>query len=71
MAQFQTALRGAIAPTINKGYLQQLVVVGNTSSSGLESFAYAVGAPWMPLTSSESPYVIVEADLGGVITGIC
>jgi hypothetical protein len=58
-----------IAPTVNKDYLQQIVIVGNTLPNNFESFSYASGW-WMPFTHSESPYVIINATLEGIITEI-
>ena len=58
-----------ITPTYDESYLQQLVIVGNTQPSFFESISYATGI-WMPFTSGESPYLIINADLDGVITEI-
>lgn len=56
-----------IKPSINKDYYQQLVIVGDTQPRGLESFAYAINASWMPYTRSESSIVIINAGLDGRI----
>lgn len=69
-AGFQLMHDEAIAPTVDKDYLQQLVVVGETQPNGFESFAYAAQLSWMPFTHSESPYVIINATLDGAIIKI-
>ena len=68
-ANFKLVHEKPIAPTYDKSYLQQLVVVGNTQPNFFESIAYASGS-WMPFTSGESPYLIINADLDGIITEI-
>jgi len=69
-AGFQLVHDEAIAPTINKDYLQHLVIVGETQPNRFESFAYAAQLPWMPFTHSESAYVAIKATLDGTITKI-
>lgn len=59
-----------VTPTINKDYYQQLVIVGDTRPNAFETIAYTVGLSWMPFTRSESPYVVIDADLDGIITDI-
>ena len=66
---FQLTYDEPIAPTIRKDYLHQLVIVGETRPNLFETIGYAADLPWMPFTHSESPYVIIEADLDGNITG--
>ncbi len=69
-AGFRLRFDEPIKPTVNKDYLQQLVIVGETQPNSFESFAYASGILWMPFTHSESPYVIINANFNGTITGI-
>ena len=67
---FRLSYDEPIKPSINKDYVQQLVIVGDTQPNLFESFAYAAGISRMPFTHCESPYVIINADLDGNITGI-
>ena len=59
-----------VTPTINRDYLLQLVIVGNTHPNVLETIAYTVGLSWSPFTHAESAYVEIRADLDGTITSI-
>lgn len=59
-----------IAPTVNKDYLQHIVIVGSAHPNTFESFAYAAQVQWMPFVHRESPYVIIDATLEGKITEI-
>lgn len=58
------------SPTINKDYLQQLVIIGDTKANAFDTVAYFTGSSWMPFTSTESPFLVIEADLDGIITDI-
>ena len=58
-----------VTPTINRDYLLQLVIVGNTHPNVFETIAYTVGLSWSPFTHAES-YVEIRADLDGTITSI-
>ena len=69
-AGFRLLYDEAIMPTINKDYLQQGVIVGNTTPNTFESLAYAMGVPWMPFCRSVSPYVMIDAHLDGSIKRI-
>jgi hypothetical protein len=69
-AGFRLMYEQAIAPTVNKDYLLQMVTVGETRPNAFESFAYAAQLSWMPFTHSESPYVGIHATLDGKITEI-
>ena len=59
-----------VTPTINRDYLLQLVIVGNTHPNVFETIAYTVGLSWSPFTHAESAYVEIRADLDGTITSI-
>ena len=69
-AGFEMLYSEPIKPTVNKDYQQQLVIVGNTVPNIFESLAYAWQFSWMPFTHSESPYVVIDADLDGTITKV-
>jgi len=69
-AGFRLGYEEPITPTIDKDYLQQIVVIGNTKPNFFESIGYASGASWMPFVHSESPYVIIDATLEGEIIRI-
>ena len=59
-----------IAPTANKDYLQQIVIMGSNLPNTFETIAYSLDVQWMPFTRSESPYVIIKATPDGKITKI-
>ena len=59
-----------VTPTINRDYLLQLVIVGNTHPNVFETIAYTVGLSWSPFTHAESAYVEIRADLDGTITSM-
>lgn len=59
-----------IKPTYDERYLSQIVQIGPSESVGLEALAYAIDASWMPYTRSEPSYVVLKADLDGVLTSI-
>ena len=58
-----------IQPTSKKDYYQQLVVIGNTNPNLMETVSYVTNKN-LPGTRSESPYVIINADLNGKIIKI-
>ena len=69
-AGFRLMYEQAIAPTVNKDYLMQIVTVGETQPNAFETFAYVTNLSWIPFTHSESPYVIINANWDGKITEI-
>jgi len=69
-AGFKLMYDSPITPTYDKSYLSQLVIVGNTQPNIFETIGYAAQLPWMPFTSNESPYLIIDATLDGKITEI-
>ena len=60
---------GPIQPTIDKDYLQQLVIIGDATPSGTDTFFYSLTGGANPLRD-ESPYVIIGATNDGAITRI-
>lgn len=69
-ARFRLLHDKPIAPTINKDYLHQIVIIGNPKPNIFETIAYSTELPWMPFIHSESPYLVIDATLAGTITGI-
>ena len=69
-AGFEMQYAKPIMPTANQDYLQQLVIVGPTQPNIFETIAYTTQIRWIPFTHSESPYVILNADLDGTITEV-
>lgn len=69
-AGFRLLYEEPIAPTINKDYLQQIVIIGDTRLHAYESLVYELQIPWMPFMRNESPYVVINATLDGSITDI-
>jgi len=58
-----------IHPTQAKDYLQQLVVIGETTPTASDTFFYVTTGGANPLRK-ESPYVVIEAGNDGIITRI-
>ncbi len=58
----------AIYPTLQRDYVQQIVVVGDARRSKLDSICYAVGI-LNPLNAG-SPYVVIDASPDGTIIRI-
>ena len=69
-AGFRLLYSQPIKPTGDESYSQQLVIVGNTQPNLFETIGYVFSSSWMPSTHTESPYVIIEANLDGTITRI-
>lgn len=69
-AGFRLMYDQPITPTINKDYLQQIVIIGKPQPNAFESFAYAAQLSWMPFIHSESPYLVINATTEGAITEI-
>lgn len=67
---FKLLYEAPIDSTINREYVQKIVVVGKTNPNLFESFAYAAQLQWMPFIHSESPYVIINATLEGKVSKI-
>ena len=67
---FKLEYEEPVTPTVNRDYLQQLVIVGDAQPNLFESLAYSWQFSWMPFTHSESPYIVIDADLDGTITEI-
>lgn len=69
-AGFQLMYERPVSPTIDGDELVQIVIVGDPKPSALESFGYAAGLSWMPWTSGELPFVVIDATADGTITRI-
>ena len=59
-----------VTPTANKNNLQQIVIFGETQPNIFETFAYTTQLTWVPFTHKESQYLVIDANLNGIITGI-
>jgi len=62
---YKLAYNEPIYPTLDKDYQHQLVIIGQTQPSALDTLCYIMD--WQNPLSPGSPYVVIDADTEGVI----